>query len=159
MGLNSVLFRATIKNTGRGRALSAWTGRGEEQFPFQGHRRDPKQGKCRGRLNQEGVKCFSLVRTFIFCSFMIWTIDFHYLLREKPSLLILSGWTSISIASPLIYSVLARILVSWNGMQWAMLMLCSATADSSGQLEANMWFTYNKPSFLFAGYATSKFVH
>jgi hypothetical protein len=62
---------------------------------------------------------------------------FYDLLRDKPSsLLLLSGWSSMSIASLMIRSMhldfLARILVLCRWIRWPRLMLCSATADFLG---------------------------
>jgi hypothetical protein len=62
---------------------------------------------------------------------------FHDLLREKSSsLLILLGWSLISVASLAIRSIyldlLARMLVLCSWMRWPRFMVCSTTADFSG---------------------------
>jgi hypothetical protein len=72
--------------------------------------------EIKGRSKQAGVSHFYLERTF-FHSFRFQKRGLHVMLREKPSsLLMLSGWRSVSVASLIRCSLhpyfLARILVS-----------------------------------------------
>jgi hypothetical protein len=79
-----------------------------------------------------------------FCSFMIRIRGFHGLLWEKPSsLFMLSGWSSVSVASLITHSIhpefLARLLLPSNWMWWFKFMLCSATADWSRWEKGAPW--------------------
>jgi hypothetical protein len=69
-------------------------------------------------------------------SLSLFRMGFQDLLKVRPSLLILCGCISSSIASLIsrsMYPVLAdRSFVSCNLMMWSWLMLCSATADLLG---------------------------
>jgi hypothetical protein len=60
---------------------------------------------------------------------------FHDRLRQMSlSLFVLFACSSVSMTSLIIRSMylVDRMLVSWRWMRWPTLMLCSATADTSG---------------------------